>query len=105
MPEAERAIAVIRDFSTDTIAGFALAGGGTNFSIAGSDSGDSDLFQAGAFIRHTPEPARKGAHVADEGFGDVGGQRDVLWHDLKLRRQAANHESNGPPRRYSTNKL
>jgi hypothetical protein len=36
-----------------TVAGFALAGGGTNFSVAGSGSGNSDLFQAGAFIRHT----------------------------------------------------
>jgi uncharacterized protein with beta-barrel porin domain len=36
-----------------TIAGFALAGGGTSFSTAGSGSGHSDLFQAGAFIRHT----------------------------------------------------
>jgi uncharacterized protein with beta-barrel porin domain len=36
-----------------TTAGFALAGGGTSFSTAGSGSGHSDLFQAGAFIRHT----------------------------------------------------
>ena len=36
-----------------TIAGFALAGGGTGFSTAGSGSGHSDLFQAGAFVRHT----------------------------------------------------
>ena len=35
-----------------TIAGFALAGAGTNFSVANSGSGHSDLFQAGAFIRH-----------------------------------------------------
>jgi Autotransporter beta-domain len=33
-----------------TVAGFALAGGGTNFSVAGSGSGHSDLFQAGAFV-------------------------------------------------------
>ncbi|QDW41973.1 autotransporter domain-containing protein [Bradyrhizobium sp. KBS0727] len=39
--------------SPDTLAGFALAGGGTNFSVAnGLGSGRSDLFQAGAFIRH-----------------------------------------------------
>ena len=36
-----------------TIAGFALAGGGTNFSINSFGSGRSDLFQAGAFVRHT----------------------------------------------------
>lgn len=39
--------------SPDTLAGFALAGGGTNFSVAnGLGSGRSDLFQAGAFVRH-----------------------------------------------------
>jgi uncharacterized protein with beta-barrel porin domain len=40
-------------FSPFTIAGFALAGGGTSFSVANGGSGHSDLFQAGAFIRHT----------------------------------------------------
>jgi uncharacterized protein with beta-barrel porin domain len=40
-------------FSPNTLAGFALAGGGTNFSVAGGGSGRSDLFQAGAYIRHT----------------------------------------------------
>jgi autotransporter-associated beta strand protein len=39
--------------SPQTIAGFSLAGGGTNFSVAGFGSGRSDLFQAGAFVRHT----------------------------------------------------
>ena len=39
--------------SPATLAGFALAGGGTNFSVSGFGSGRSDLFQAGAFIRHT----------------------------------------------------
>jgi uncharacterized protein with beta-barrel porin domain len=39
-------------FSPSTIAGFALAGGGTNFSVNGLGSGRSDLFQAGAFVRH-----------------------------------------------------
>ena len=38
--------------SHDTLAGFALAGGGTNFGVSGFGSGRSDLFQAGAFIRH-----------------------------------------------------
>ena len=38
----------------NTLAGFALAGGGTNFSISnGVGSGSSDLFQAGAFLRHS----------------------------------------------------
>jgi len=39
-------------FSPFTIAGFSLAGGGTNFNVANNGSGRSDLFQAGAFIRH-----------------------------------------------------
>ena len=38
--------------SPDTMAGFALAGGGTNFSVNGLGTGRSDLFQAGAFVRH-----------------------------------------------------
>ncbi|MET0674815.1 MAG: autotransporter domain-containing protein [Bradyrhizobium sp.] len=38
--------------SPDTLAGFALAGGGTSFSAANNlGSGRSDLFQAGGFIR------------------------------------------------------
>jgi autotransporter-associated beta strand protein len=40
--------------SANTVAGFALAGGGTNFSVAnGLGGGRSDLFQAGAFANHT----------------------------------------------------
>ncbi|MGZ5875669.1 MAG: autotransporter outer membrane beta-barrel domain-containing protein [Bradyrhizobium sp.] len=44
-------------FSPFTLAGFALAGGGTSFSVANGGSGRSDLFQAGAFIRHNIGPA------------------------------------------------
>jgi uncharacterized protein with beta-barrel porin domain len=36
-----------------TLAGFALGGGGTSFSVNGFGTGRSDLFQAGGFIRHT----------------------------------------------------
>jgi uncharacterized protein with beta-barrel porin domain len=40
--------------SPNTIAGFALAGGGTSFSLANNaGSGRSDLFQAGVYARHT----------------------------------------------------
>ncbi|MBR1221278.1 autotransporter domain-containing protein [Bradyrhizobium sp. U87765 SZCCT0131] len=39
--------------SPDTLAGFALAGGGTSFNVNTLGSGRSDLFQAGAFVRHT----------------------------------------------------
>lgn len=38
--------------SPDTIAGFSMAGGGTNFSVANSGYGSSYLFQTGAFVRH-----------------------------------------------------
>jgi autotransporter-associated beta strand protein len=38
--------------SPRTISGFSLAGGGTNFSVANGGAGRSDLFQAGAFVRH-----------------------------------------------------
>jgi T5SS/PEP-CTERM-associated repeat protein len=52
-------------FSPLTLAGFALAGGGTNFSVSnGLGSGRSDLFQAGAFIRHNVGPAYLSAALA-----------------------------------------
>ncbi len=59
-----------------TVAGFALAGGGTNFSVAGSGSGHSDLFQAGAFIRHTVGPAYISAALA-YGWQDITTNRTV----------------------------
>jgi uncharacterized protein with beta-barrel porin domain len=63
--------------SPNTIAGFALAGGGTNFSVANSGSGHSDLFQAGAFIRHTVGPAYISAALA---YG---------WQDITTNRTAS----------------
>jgi uncharacterized protein with beta-barrel porin domain len=39
--------------SPSTLAGFALGGGGTSFSVNGFGNGRSDLFQAGAFVRHS----------------------------------------------------
>jgi autotransporter-associated beta strand protein len=62
--------------SPRTIMGFALAGGGTNFSVAGSGSGHSDLFQAGAFIRHTVGPAYISAALA-YGWQDITTDRTV----------------------------
>ena len=63
--------------SLSTLAGFALAGGGTNFSIAnGMGSGRSDLFQAGAFIRHTVGPAYISAALA-YGWQDITTDRTV----------------------------
>jgi uncharacterized protein with beta-barrel porin domain len=46
------AVGVDYRLSPNTIAGFALAGGGTNFSVNTLGYGRSDLFQAGGFIRH-----------------------------------------------------
>ncbi len=52
-------------FSPLTIAGFALTGGGTNFGVANSlGGGRSDLFQAGAFVRHDHGPAYVSAALA-----------------------------------------
>jgi uncharacterized protein with beta-barrel porin domain len=64
-------------FSPNTLAGFALAGGGTNFSIANAlGSGRSDLFQAGAFVRHTAGPAYITAALA-YGWQDITTDRTV----------------------------
>jgi len=52
-------------FAPDTLAGFAVAGGGTSFSVAdGLGGGRSDLFQAGAFVRHTAQAAYVTAALA-----------------------------------------
>ncbi|MDO8400246.1 MAG: autotransporter domain-containing protein [Bradyrhizobium sp.] len=64
-------------FSPFTLAGFALAGGGTSFSIAnGFGGGRSDLFQAGAFLRHTAGPAYLSAALA-YGWQDITTDRTV----------------------------
>jgi uncharacterized protein with beta-barrel porin domain len=63
-------------FSPYTMAGFALAGGGTNFSVANGGSGRSDLFQAGAFVRHTVGQAYLTAALA-YGWQDVTTDRTV----------------------------
>jgi len=62
--------------SRDTLIGFALAGGGTSFSVAGSGSGRSDLFQAGAFVRHTMGTSYLTAALA-YGWQDVTTERTV----------------------------
>jgi uncharacterized protein with beta-barrel porin domain len=59
-----------------TIAGFALAGGGTNFSVVNNGTGRSDLFQAGAFIRHTVGAAYLSGALA-YGWQDVTTDRTV----------------------------
>lgn len=62
--------------SPSTLVGFALSGGGTNFSVNGSGSGRSDLFQAGAFVRHNVGPAYVTA-AAVYGWQDVTTDRTV----------------------------
>jgi len=64
-------------FSPFTLAGFALAGGGTNFSISsGLGGGRSDLFQAGAYLRHTAGAAYVAAALA-YGWQDITTDRTV----------------------------
>ncbi|PAY05570.1 autotransporter [Bradyrhizobium sp. UFLA03-84] len=62
--------------SPNTIAGFAIAGGGTNFSVVNSGSGRSDLFQAGVYLRHTEGPAYVSAALA-YGWQDITTDRTV----------------------------
>jgi autotransporter-associated beta strand protein len=59
-----------------TVAGFALAGGGTNFSVGGLGTGRSDLFQAGAFIKHNVGAAYLSAALA-YGWQDITTDRTV----------------------------
>ena len=63
-------------FSPFTLAGFSLAGGGTNFSVVGGGTGRSDLFQAGAFIKHTVGPAYISGALA-YGWQDITTDRIV----------------------------
>jgi autotransporter-associated beta strand protein len=64
-------------FSPNTLAGFALAGGGTNFSVNGLGGGRSDLFQAGAYVHHTNGPAYVTAALA-YGWQEVTTDRTVI---------------------------
>ncbi|WP_441244887.1 autotransporter outer membrane beta-barrel domain-containing protein [Tardiphaga sp. 768_D3_N2_1] len=63
-------------WAPQTIAGFALAGGGTTFSVANGGTGSSDLFQAGAYLRHTTGSAYLTAAAA-YGWQDVTTDRSV----------------------------
>ncbi len=60
--------------SPNTVAGFALAGGGTNFSVNGMGYGRSDLFQAGAYVRHS------------NGAAYVTGALAYGWQDITTNR-------------------
>ena len=68
-------------FSPQTIAGFALAGGGTSFSVVNSGSGRSDLFQAGAYVRHTAGNAYVTAALA-YGWQDITTDRTITLAGL-----------------------
>ena len=57
-------------FSPNTMAGFALAGGGTNFSVANAGTGRSDLFQAGRLRAPRNGPAYVSAALA-YGWQDI----------------------------------
>jgi uncharacterized protein with beta-barrel porin domain len=64
-------------FSPNTIAGFALAGGGTSYSVGnGLGSGRSDLFQAGIYMRHTMGAAYISGALA-YGWQDITTNRTV----------------------------
>jgi autotransporter-associated beta strand protein len=76
-------------FSPYTLAGFAVSGGGTSFSVANSGSGRSDLFQAGAFVRHTVGPAYISAALA-YGWQDVTTDRIVTIAGSDLLRAKYN---------------
>jgi hypothetical protein len=75
-------------FSPFTIAGFALAGGGTNFSVANAlGSGRSDLFQAGAYVYHALGAAYVSGALA-YGWQDITTNRIVTIAGLdELRAQ------------------
>jgi uncharacterized protein with beta-barrel porin domain len=69
-------------FSPNTVAGFALAGGGTSFILAnGLGAGRSDLFQAGAYFRHTAGAAYITGALA-YGWQDVTTNRTLMLAGL-----------------------
>lgn len=70
--------------SPRTIVGFALAGGGTSFSVTNAGSGRSDLFQAGTFVRHTTGNAYVSAALA-YGWQDVTTDRTVVSDKLQAQ--------------------
>lgn len=62
--------------SRDTVAGFALAGGGTNFDVGSFGTGRSEFAQGGAFVKHNIGPAYINAALA-YGWQDVTTDRTV----------------------------
>jgi autotransporter-associated beta strand protein len=76
-------------FSPYTIAGFALAGGGTNFSVANGGNGRSDLFQAGAFFKHNAGAAYLTGALA-YGWQDITTERTLAVAGIDRLRAAFN---------------
>jgi outer membrane autotransporter protein len=69
-------------FSPNTIAGFALAGGGTSYTVGnGLGSGRSDMFQAGVYARHTMGAAYIAGALA-YGWQDITTNRTVTLAGL-----------------------
>ncbi len=67
--------------SLDTLVGFALGGGGLNYSLANAmGAGSTDLFQAGVYGRHNFGPAYISAALA-YGWHDVTTNRTVIGAD------------------------
>jgi uncharacterized protein with beta-barrel porin domain len=62
--------------SPNTLLGFAMAGGGTNFSVANGGTGRSDMFQVGAYVRHNEGPAYISAALA-YGWQDITTNRTI----------------------------
>ncbi|HEY8333591.1 MAG TPA: autotransporter domain-containing protein, partial [Tardiphaga sp.] len=87
-------VAVGADYhlSPQTVAGFALAGGATSFSVVGGGSGRSDLFQLGGFVRHTIGAAYVTASAA-YGWQDVTTDRTVSVGGLDQLRANFNTNS------------
>lgn len=75
--------AVGADYSLSpaTTAGVVLAGGGTNFNVAAGGGGRTDMFQAGAFIKHLAGSAYVSAGAA-YGWHDVTTDRTVTISGL-----------------------
>jgi autotransporter-associated beta strand protein len=85
------AVGIDYRFSPDTVAGFALAGGGTHFNVANGGSGNSDLFQAGAYVKHTEGAVFLAAALA-YGWQDVTTNRNVTVFGIDSLR--ANFKTN-----------
>lgn len=79
------AVGIDYRISPFTLAGIAMAGGGTSSSLAaGLGAGRSDLFQAGAYMRHNAGPAYLSAALA-YGWQDITTDRSVGLERLNAR--------------------